>query len=597
MANTNQAKKIGAGEYPGTPPTKDPAKVYPTVPGIEYDDFSLGSEKMSQEKRTEAFRKLDEYENTQKSTFMGYQANQKLEYQSLARFLNYQMNNIGDPFVQGNFTLNSKFIERAVLDYFASLWNAKWPSENTKPSSGEEDWKNSYWGYVTSMGSSEGNIFGLWNARDYLAGRFLKAEPDSLNRARLASLEGRAYSAEPHYIYYKAIAADDKPNEYSPIAFFSQDTHYSVIKVMRVLSVPTFNEAASGKYECPLGPHDYPLGFQKQYLDENGWPYEVPSNDDGSIYIPALVKLVRFFAEKGHPIMINFNYGTTFKGAFDNVKEAAEQLVPILEEYNLYERKVYYDDKNPKKYDIRTGFWFHIDGALGAAYMPFVEKLGIMPPDKEFPVFDFRIPEVHSISTSGHKWLGAPWPCCVYMTKVKYQLLPPSDPNYIGSPDSTFAGSRNGFSSLLLWDYLSRNAVSDLEKKIKDSFELLDYVKEQLLVVQEKQGQDLWVEASPYSLTLRFKKPNENLVYKYSLSGERLYVGGEERAYAHIFFMESLTKELADKFLDDLSKPGAFPEQCETSSAWFAKAESENADFKPDTEQRGVFVPRTDRGF
>ncbi|WP_325205982.1 hypothetical protein [Vibrio sp. 03_296] len=29
------------------------------------------------------------------------------------------MNNVGDPFVDGNYTVNTKFVERMVLDYFA----------------------------------------------------------------------------------------------------------------------------------------------------------------------------------------------------------------------------------------------------------------------------------------------------------------------------------------------------------------------------------------------------------------------------------------------------------------------------------------------
>jgi len=608
MGNLIEKSEVYADGYPGSAPTKDPGELYVKVPGIDYNDFMLGNEKMSDAKRTEAYRKLDAYENTQRATFMGYQANQKLEYQSLARFLDFQVNNIGDPFTQGNFTLNCKFIERAVLDYFASLWNAQWPHENTKPSD-EDDigWKNSYWGYVTSMGSTEGNVFGLWNARDYLSGRFLKVEPESLERAKIASLNGKPYPAEPRYIYYKAIAPDNDPNKYTPVSFFSQDTHYSVIKIMRVLGVPTFNEVGSGVYPCPINPDtpgDYPDGFSRNYLDRNGWPFEVPSNEDGSIYIPALEKLVEFFASKGYPIMINFNYGTTFKGAFDNVKEAAEKLTPILKKYGLYERKVNYDEDNPEKFDTRTGFWFHVDGALGAAYMPFAEKLGRKFGNEDFPVFDFRIPEVHSISTSGHKWLGAPWPCCVYMTKVKYQMLPPSDPNYIGSPDSTFAGSRNGFSSLILWDYLSRNSVDDLIAKINSAFDLMEYVHEQLKIVQEKQGKDLWIEVSPYALTIRFKRPNEEIVYKYSLSGENLYVLGKERAYSHIYMMESVTKELIDQFISDLSEPGAFIEQEVFARSLLAQnalrvktLEEVDDGFDPADEQNGIYVPLSGRGF
>ena len=36
---------------------------------------------------------------------------------------------------------------------------------------------------------------------------------------------------------------------------------------------------------------------------------------------------------------------------------------------------------------------------------------------KPGPVFDFRLNFVMLIVTSGHKWVGVPWPCGVYITK------------------------------------------------------------------------------------------------------------------------------------------------------------------------------------
>ena len=55
---------------------------------------------------------------------------------------------------------SGKWIERInVLDYFASLWNAKWPYDPSDP--------ETYWGYILTMGSSEGNIHAMWSARNY----------------------------------------------------------------------------------------------------------------------------------------------------------------------------------------------------------------------------------------------------------------------------------------------------------------------------------------------------------------------------------------------------------------------------------------------
>jgi histidine decarboxylase len=243
-----------------TPPTQDPNNVYPKVDGIDYHLFQLSGDGTSPENRKEAFKQLLAYETVQRDNFLGYQANQKLDYSDLSEYLNYQLNNLGDPFVEGNFTVNSKFAERAVLDYFASLWNARWPHCNKDQ---DKDWRESYWGYVTSMGATEGNVYGLWNARDYLAGRFLLVDGESAAKAKEISKDSnRPISAEPRMNYFKSVAPEDSPNAYTPVAFYSQDTHYSIVKAMRVLAIPTFNEVGSGKFPCPLiYPDDYPANI------------------------------------------------------------------------------------------------------------------------------------------------------------------------------------------------------------------------------------------------------------------------------------------------------------------------------------------------
>lgn len=258
---------------------------------------------------------------------------------------------------------------------------------------------------------------------------------------------------------------------------------------MEVLKISTFfNEAMKKEYDCPLTIEDYPKDFSLKYL-ENGWPKEVPSNQDGSIYIPALVKLVEFFASKGHPILVSFNYGSTFKGAYDNVKEAVDKIIPILKKYGLYKRDIEYNNNKKNK---RNGFWFHVDGALGAAYMPYIEealkqKL-IKKPSKDykFPIFDFRLKQIHSISMSGHKWIGSPWPTGIYMSRIKYQLKPVDDPMYIGSPDTTFAGSRNGFSPLILWEYLSNNSFKSHVKEVVKVENMAHYTYEKLKNLDKK---------------------------------------------------------------------------------------------------------------
>ena len=106
--------------------------------------------------------------------------------------------------------------------------------------------------------------------------------------------------------------------------FYSEETHYSNFKATHAIGIPSFYSVAMEKYpgQCPLP-------------DSNGrWPPDVPCQDgalgSGSINIDVLAKLVDFFTAKGHPIFIILNYGSTFKGSYDDVELVGEILIPIL---------------------------------------------------------------------------------------------------------------------------------------------------------------------------------------------------------------------------------------------------------------------------
>lgn len=531
-----------------TPPTQSSCTLYPQVRGIHVEDFQLSSTGLTDSQRIKALTQLKTYTFEQQANFLGYQVNQELDYaDDLKPYLNCHINNVGDPFINGNLTVNSKWLERAVLDYYASLWRARWPHN---PRDGE-----SYWGYVVGMGCTEANLYGLWNARDYLAGKLLLEEHTAEEEARMASLTGSPQTLPRRLIYKQVAAHPDDPHAYTPVVFYSEDTHYSIVKAGIILGLQTFYEIG-----CHLYPNENPLAPGQP------WPKEVPSTQGsagpGSIDIAALVRLVEFFAAKGYPILICFNYGTTFKGAYDDVEAAGRALMPIFQRYGLDERKVFYDPSDRSKFDVRTGFWFHVDGALGAAYMPFIEmayRSGQIA--QRGPNFDFRLPFVHSIAMSGHKWIGAPCPCGIYMTKTKYQLRPPDNPEYLGSPDTTFAGSRNGLSAMILWDFLAKNSYEQQTKRALLAERVADYAVQQLKALAARIEEDLWVERTPLSLTIRFKQANPDLIFKYSLSSETLYVNGQKRAYNHIFTMPHVTTELIDRLIVDLSQPGAFPSQ------------------------------------
>lgn len=82
---------------------------------------------------------------------IGYPLSKSLEHAWLPLLLQFPLNNLGDPYIDGTYSLNSKKFERKVIEFLSQQFRA--PAGT--------------WGYVTSCGS-EGNLFGLYAARKYL---------------------------------------------------------------------------------------------------------------------------------------------------------------------------------------------------------------------------------------------------------------------------------------------------------------------------------------------------------------------------------------------------------------------------------------------
>ncbi|KHT39141.1 pyridoxal-dependent decarboxylase [Vibrio sinaloensis] len=574
-----------------SPPSADPIQVYAernydfhyTEQAINGFDVELPPSGQSCQEQNSVYEQILAYVDSQKERFLGYQTEENISYKTrLAPFLNVSLNNVGDPFVNGNYTINSKCVERSVLDYYASLWNATWPSQGPYIDENGDFQKgvgDSYWGYVLTMGSTEGNLYGMLNARDYLSGVMLLEE-----EIRAETDKGETICNNQVYAHYPKTPLH-KPNAYTPVAFFSEDTHYSIVKAMAVEKIETFGDLGNRLY-----PDDNPVNPGQP------WPMEVESEGptetlpagSGAIDVDKLIAYVSFFASKGYPILIVLNCGTTFKGAYDDVDTVTQRLEPILKEHDLWEREVLVDPDDPASgYEKRTGYWLHIDGALGGSYVPFIKMAKESGRYRTFfaenngytgPNFDFSNPMVHSIVTSGHKWPGAPWPTGVYMTKQKYMVSPPDDPEYIGSPDTTFAGSRNGLSPLVLWEYFARNSFTDQMKMTMRAQEMALYAHNKLTEVADYwdakfEGnksvsfpEKLWLQRTPLSLSLIFCQPNEEIIFRYSLAKESTTVKVERdgkledevRHYVHLFTMWDVDEQLIDNLCQDLMQDDAF---------------------------------------
>jgi histidine decarboxylase len=100
-----------------------------------------------------AMRALDDlYERLAKRNrdALGYPAAKDFDCTPLLRFLQLPLNNVGDPFAESTYQVETRPFEREVLSFFAQLLRAP-----------ADDW----WGYVTN-GGTEGNLYGLYLARE-----------------------------------------------------------------------------------------------------------------------------------------------------------------------------------------------------------------------------------------------------------------------------------------------------------------------------------------------------------------------------------------------------------------------------------------------
>ena len=186
---------------------------------------------------------------------LGYPTNSLFDYSTLLPFLAFGANNVGDPFLASNLGLNTHDLERELVEIFCRLTQG--PRGDT-------------WGYVTN-GGTEGNMYGLFLARE----RF----PEG-------------------------------------IVYYSEDSHYSIAKILRVLKIRSLM---------------------------------IRSLPDGRMDLDDLRETVHI--ERHKPAIMVVNVGTTMKGATDDL----EGIKNVLTEVGITQNHL------------------HIDAALSGMLLPFMD--------------------------------------------------------------------------------------------------------------------------------------------------------------------------------------------------------------------------------
>lgn len=95
-------------------------------------------------------QKLKKEVEQARDSFLGYPVSKDFNYAELYDFLEFPINNLGDPFEASTYKVQTHEMEREIVTFFAKLFRAQ---------------PNNYWGYVTN-GGSESNLYGLYLARE-----------------------------------------------------------------------------------------------------------------------------------------------------------------------------------------------------------------------------------------------------------------------------------------------------------------------------------------------------------------------------------------------------------------------------------------------
>ena len=192
--------------------------------------------------------------------------------------------------------------------------------------------------------------------------------------------------------------------------------------------------------------------------------------------------------------------GTTMRGACDDSRE------------------IYRIIKKRKK---QNDYYCHVDGALSGFFMPFLES------DLLFKA------HVHSISISGHKFMGIPFPCGVFMMEKRFLPLVTTNVEYIGALDCMISGSRNGQASIFMKYIIGKKGYAGFEEDINRCIYLAEYLSESINEAWRNQN----------SITVVLPKPSDKVIKKWQLATE-----GD---ISHVVVMQHVTKAMLDEFIED----------------------------------------------
>ncbi len=227
------------------------------------------------------------------------------------------------------------------------------------------------------------------------------------------------------------------------------------------------------------------------------------------------------FAEKldaTRPALVAIAIGGTFKGAKDN-QQAIDEILK---------------KKNP------PAIYRHLDVALFGGYLPFLNDVSARD------ILDVKKMDFDSLAVSGHKFLSLNEPAGVFVCKRSVLDSVHSNPiPYLKGVIPTISCSRSGFDALKLYWRIHSIGKEGLCKQAEHCLKMTDLMLAKLL----ERGVKAW--KNPYSNTIFFERPAEQIVKKYAFACNSYVDFGE---LSHVVVMQYFSPELIEQIVKDIAE-------------------------------------------
>ncbi|MCP5054721.1 MAG: hypothetical protein GY940_46580, partial [bacterium] len=242
-------------------------------------------------------------------------------------------------------------------------------------------------------------------------------------------------------------------------------------------------------------------------------------------------------------VVININMGTTVKGAIDSIAMVKE----VLDECGITEENRY----------------IHCDAALHGNILPFLDSAGETMPFTLDPSDKYYAP-IDSIAISGHKFVGAPYPCGLGLYRkaelenVRGEILESLEsatagvsglyPNhavadYFEMYGTITSGSSNSYMAVAIWKRIRELGREGLTEFARNCIAVTNYTVERMKEVSPITGITPFINKNSNIVILN-PCPSKHIMEKWGLP--------EEQGISHLDIMPHVSTELIDEFIEDL---------------------------------------------